>query len=774
MCHGVVIARYAHEPMLRALVTLCSGFIALPLVAQHGDDVEMTTLVRERCVECHGGDATKGQLDLTVDEATPALRLWRWSRLRTRVVAGEMPPADAEPLTAVQRTQFAAAIAAHLRREVPRLPPDPGRVTVRRLSRSQHERCVHDLFGVAVSTASFPADDLGYGFDTIGDATTFSTLHLENFLAAARTVATSVFDLEDPAHPTVRRFEAEAMALVAGQEIGRDGDVANLYARATIAQDVQLPRDGVYVLRVLAGADQAGDEPALMQVLLDERELVVLEVPQRPLREFTLRLPLLGGAHRFAFAFPNDFYEPTNPDPQRRDRNLHIDFVEVVGPTDAVPVPAEQQWLRAALATRGDDKAKLRAVVRALLPRVYRRAATGDETARAVSLGEAVLRDGGFVEALRAVLQLALCSPHFLFRVEAGGVEGAAGDVVPLPGAALAQRLSFFLWGSGPDETLAAAAQKGALGSATGLLAEVDRMLRDPRAEALATDFAGQWLELRNLADRTPDPARFPGFDDDLRASLRRETELLFLAVLRDERDVRDLLDCEFTHVDARLAAFYGLERPTGADGFVRVALPAAQRDRGGVLGQGSVLAVTSNPTRTSPVKRGRWVLENLLGQPPPPPPPGNDTLKNEAAVDSTKTFREQLAQHRERRECAVCHVRMDALGFALEHYDAIGRFRARDAGGPVDSSGELPDGRRLDGIGDLKRVLREDPAFVRTLTRKLFVYAVGRDARPQDRLRLDLRVDELLLQGRVTLKDLVRVVVQDDAFSRRAVEKAR
>ncbi|MBX3464639.1 MAG: DUF1592 domain-containing protein [Planctomycetes bacterium] len=761
--------------MLRLLFPALAAALSPRLVAQDaGHEAAALAFVRSHCLDCHGGSTTKGGLDLETPAGGPVARLWRWSRLRDRVLAGEMPPPDAEAPPAAERQAFVAGVDALLLAEVPRLPPDPGRVTVRRLSRAQWERTVRELFGVEVATAAFPADDLGYGFDTIGDALSFSTLHLETYLAAAAEVAQRVFDGEDPARPTVRRLEAEAMRLVDGRGANLDGEVANLYSRATLATTVRLPRDGIYVLRALAGADQAGDEPAKLLLRLDGRELVAFEVGERPLREFMLRTPLAGGERQLGIEFPNDFYQPEHPDPQRRDRNLHVDWLEVIGPTDAAPVPAAAAWLHAVLGARGDDPSRLRAVVRALLPRVYRRPASDDELARATRLGQAVLRDGGLlVEALRAVLQAALASPHFLFRIEAGGVDGTPGAVVPLGGPALASRLSFLLWGCGPDERLLERAAKGGLTTPAGRQAEVDRLLGDPRAEALATDFAAQWLELRSLADRMPDPARFPGFDDELRASLRRETELLFLAVLRDGRDVRDLLDCDFTHVDARLAAFYGLDRPghVAADAFVPVTLPAALRERGGVLGHASVLAVTSNPTRTSPVKRGKWVLENLLGQPPPPPPPGNDTLAGEAAIDSSRSFREQLAQHRERSQCAVCHVRMDALGFALERYDAIGRFRVEDAGGAIDCSGDLPDGRTVEGLGGLKQVLRADPAFVRTLATKLFVYAVGRDARPVDRLRLRVGVDELLRQGAVTLRALVLLVVQDPAFTHRVVE---
>lgn len=752
---------------------LVSAPFGIAASAQEAMDAEgVERFVGQWCVECHGGDTTKGGLDLTRPAANDVERLWRWTRLRDRVRSAEMPPVGAEAPAASERARFAEWVSATLRTDVPKLPLDPGRATVRRLSRTQWEGVVRDLFAVEVDTSAFPADDLGYGFDTIGDALTFSTLHLEKYGAAARDVAVAVFHGEDPKRPAVRRFEAESMQLVEGAGAGMDGDVANLYQRAGIEQVVRLPRDGVYRLVLSAGADQAGDEPAQMVLRLDGRDLDTFEVPERRPREFVLTAPLCGGERRLGVAFVNDYYDPKHEDPQRRDRNLKVDWLEVRGPLDARVVPPAQRWVQDALAGRGSEGQRLRSLVRALLPRVYRRSVTDDEVTRVVRVGEGALKAGeSLLVAARLVLQTVLSSPHFLFRIEP--VASGTGATAPVPGPALATRLAFFLWASGPDDRLAELGRSGRLGERSVLEGEVQRLLADPRADALATDFAAQWLELRNLADRTPDPARFPGFDDTLRSSMRRETELLFAAVLREERDVRELLDCEFTHVDPVLAAFYGLPAPS-SEGFQRVVLPPELRERGGVLGHASVHAVTSNPTRTSPVKRGKWILENLLGQPPPPPPPGNDTLPDEAAIDSTRSFRERLAQHRSRASCAGCHVRMDTLGFALERYDAIGRHRERDAGGEIDCRGELPDGRRVDGLRGLVEVIVADPSFVHTLAKKLFVYANGRDLRPADRLRLALRVDELLARGKVTLRDLVLLIVRDDAFVFRASSNDR
>lgn len=751
------------------------ALFAAPLGAQDGNAAAADQAFLDRwCVDCHGGDSVKGKLDLTQPVVDPVGSVWRLLRLRDRVLSGEMPPPDAERPPRDEALGFVARTAARIRTDTKHLPVDAGRVTVRRLSRGQWENCVRDLFGVVVPTHGFPADDLGYGFDSIGDAMTFSTLHLEHYLAAATAVADAVLDGEDPAHPTVRRFAGEAIPIVANPDGVQQNDRLLMFARAEAEQVVVLPRPGEYRLRIRAGADQAGAEPAHLRLSLDGRELTTFAVDRRELREFELRTPCEGGSRRISLAFVNDYYDPENADPARRDRNLHVEWLEVEGPLDARVVPEAQQWLHRAWGSRGDVPARLRALVKAVLPRVWRRPVGDDEVARVARAAQQELEDSGSpLRAARFVVQAALLSHHFLFRLEAGGASSSESRVVPLHPVALASRLSFFLWASTPDEALARLGRDGKLGDAKVLAKEVGRLLDDPRADALATEFAAQWFELRSLVDRTPDPARFPGFDDELRRSLRRETELLFRTVLREGLDVRRLLDADFTHVDARLAAHYGLPAVDGAE-FVRVALPESHRERGGVLGHGSVLAVTSNPTRTSPVKRGKWILENLLGQAPPPPPPGNDSLPDEGQVDSTKSLREQLAQHRDRSACAGCHVRMDALGFAIERYDVVGRYRERDAGGEVDCRGQLPDGTQLAGLADLKRVLAADPAFVRTMAHKLFVYAVGRELRPADRLRLDLRVDELMAAGTVTMRELVLAIVQDPAFTMRGPDGGR
>ncbi len=743
--------------------SLAVTLVLLGSVGAHAQErAAAEAVVEEHCISCHGEDKVSGGLDLTRAPEGRVAGLWRWSRLRERVRSYEMPPLHVSEITPVERAALVTFVDGLLAREVPQLPTDAGRVTIRRLSRSQWRNTVVDQLGVDVDVRAFPADDLGYGFDSIGDALTFSTLHLEKYLAAAGAVAADVFHGEDPDKPKARVFAGGAMRLVRGG--ATMSSAAHMYSHATVEQAVDLPREGVYRLRLVAAGRQAGDEPARMRVDLDGRRLEVLDVANTRPEEFVIEQTLSAGRHTVAASFVNDYYNPKHPDPRQRDRNLDVVSLTVEGPVDARVVPAQQEWIaplgRAGVADEADAVQRL---VDAALPRLWRRAPEDAARARLLAAAQQRLADGEqLVDVQRFVLTAALASPRFLFRVE----PAADGE---LDAASFASRLSYFLWASAPDEALLRAAREGGLVDPAALEGEVDRMLRDRRAERLATDFAGQWLELRSLATTRPDPARYP-FSDDLRASMARETELLFWSVLSEGQDVRRLLDADYTFVDARLAEFYGLPHEGDRDAFVRTVLTGDARRRGGLLGHGSVLAVTSNPTRTSPVKRGKWILDNLLGQSPPPPPPGNDSFEDEGAIDGSATLREQMAQHRERSKCAICHVRMDTLGLALERFDAIGRYRAQDAAGAIDASGELPDGRVLEGAADLKRALAADPTYVRTVAHKLFVYAVGRDLRPVDRLRIDHAVQQLGADT-VTMRDLILLVVRDPAFAGRRAE---
>jgi len=678
----------------------------------------------------------------------------------------EMPQPDdkerAGVLDALDRSILAGAKA---------LPADPGRVTVRRLSRVEYANTIRDLLALDFEpTDSFPADDLGYGFDNIGDVLSLSPLLLEKYADAAEAIALRAVHLE-PDTPPVRRFQAETMEVSSEQSGRPQGDVFNLWSNGELTQLVDAPRDGDYILRAYVYGQQAGPDPARMDFVVDGKTVRSLDVPEtyeQPATP-TIELRLTQGRHTVGVAFTNDYYKPDDPDPQQRDRNMHFDWVELEGPVDKRPAPESHIRLFAKDPGKGKTARRAQPVLEDLCGRAWRRPATTAEVKRLTRLVTSHVEAGASFEAgVQLALRAALVSPYFLFRLEPGDATGKKGTARPLRDYALATRLSYFLWSSMPDDELFALAKRRKLREPDVLAQQVERMLADPKASSLATNFAVQWLELRNLVDAQPDPERFPGFNDVLREAMRRESELFFEAIVREERDVREIVDADFTFLNGPLAKHYGI---AGVEGpaFRRVKLEGKRR--GGVLSHASVLTVTSNPTRTSPVKRGKWVLENFLDAATPPPPPGADALDEDRVAQSAGSLREQLEIHRANPECAVCHDRMDALGFALENYDAVGKWRDVDDGKPIDTSGLLPGDRKLKGAADLKSILREDRAYLRCLTKKLFTFAVGRNPTPADELAI-YALAASLPQERVTMKQIILRIVGLPAFRMRKVRE--
>jgi hypothetical protein len=400
-------------------------------------------------------------------------------------------------------------------------------------------------------------------------------------------------------------------------------------------------------------------------------------------------------------------------------------------------------------------------VLRAFADRAYRRPATHEELTRLLRFVEAARKDGeGYEKGLRMALRAVLTSPHFLFRIEAGEA-GAPG----FDDFRLASRLSYFLWGSMPDEELFRAAARRTLRHRQDISAQVRRMLRDPRSRSLAENFAGQWLQTRAVKEFAPDPGTFPDFDEPLRTAMLRETELFFDAIVREDRSILELLDADFTFVNERLARHYGIPGVQG-DAFRRVSLTGTPR--AGVLTQASVLAVTSNPTRTSPVKRGKWILDNILGAPPPPPPPGAGDLRDDQEGMPSGSLRQRLERHRANPDCASCHSRMDPLGFGLENFDAVGAWRDRDGTSPIDPSGTLPGGGSFCGPAQLRAGLKARPdVFARCLAEKLLTYALGRGIERRDLPAVNTIVRKLAQQD-YRFSALVLAIVQSVLFQTR------
>ncbi|HET6882800.1 MAG TPA: DUF1592 domain-containing protein, partial [Pirellulales bacterium] len=442
----------------------------------------------------------------------------------------------------------------------------------------------------------------------------------------------------------------------------------------------------------------------------------------------------------------------------------------VQGPLDGPPpaLPESHKRIIFVQPKRGQEHEAAEKILSRFASRAFRRPAGGDEVGRLVKFVELARANGErFERGIQLGMEAVLVSPHFLFRIEQDplpGQEGADADGIhPVSDYELATRLSYFLWSSMPDDELFHDAFKGRLRS--NLQRQVARMLKDPKSRAFVDNFVTQWLEIRKLRMLSPDPQRFPTFNDELREAMLEETTRFFAALIDEDRSVLELIDADFTFLNERLAKHYGIRDVTGPE-FRRVRL--ADADRGGVVTQASVLTITSNPTRTSPVKRGKWILEQLLDMPPPPPPPNAGDLKDDGKVVSSASLRERMEQHRANPSCATCHAPMDPLGFGLENFDAIGAWRDRDGAFPIDASGTLPDGSLFKGPRELKAILKQrKDEFVRCLAGKMLTYALGRGLEPYDQCAVD-DIAASLAQHDYKFSALIQAIVDSDPFQKR------
>ena len=723
-------------------------------------------LVAASCLDCHGDGVTKGKLDLkpvvasmragTVTAAQRALL----RRARVRVEAGEMPPAGTDdaadahpPLAADARTALASALRTAVR-TTGDLPAPPG-PPPRRLNRSEYSNAVRDLLDIDIAEfGTPPPDDVGAGFDNVASVLSLPPRALENYMGLAETIAARACpDALVPGSMLVD-LPGERLRVSAGAA-GRGG--ALVWSNGTAEAAVNADAAADYEVSFSAGGMQAGSEPVKVAVLVDGKPAARFDIPEpadRPgERRCTVRIG--AGRHTVAIEFLNDYFERNGPGGKPLDRNLVVYALRVQAPKEPARPQPWQQRLSRAVGTGADDGPQRQASeLRWLAGQFLRRPATDADVA-ALSAAIAPTADGPREARLRAAITALLVHPAFLFRIEPEPVAPAPQRT--LAGHEVAARLAAFLWCSVPDEPLLSAAAEGRLERPDALRAEIERMLDDARASRLADRFAPQWLAIDAIEDRSPDQALFPGVDAALLGSMRAESVLFFDAVLRERRPAATLLDADFTFVDERLARHYGLPVPTGG-GMRRAAVDPARG--GGVLAQAAVLLATSNPTRTSPVKRGKWVLDSLLDSAPPPPPPGTPQLPDTAATAaSARSMRELLAAHRADPACAACHRRMDALGFAFEAWDPVGRHRDRVGGQPVDDLGELPDGRTIAGLGALRRELAANPDFLRSLARHLLTFATGKECGPAEDDLLDRLLERL--GPTPTLRDMVIAIAE-------------
>lgn len=736
------------------------GFVdtALPFLEQH-------------CYACHGGEKTKADLDLKVirDDARILQDLKLWRGVLQQVNSGEMPPAK-HPVrpTPEAITAFNQAIQDSLAAAEAKLPSDPGRVTARRLNRVEYNNTVRDLLDADFNASeNFPADDIGYGFDNIGDVLSVSPVHLERYLDAADSIAERAVVLKLPKPPERTTASIFLEPGNYGSENGTrpvTNDVPELFVRHTLKEA------GHYRFRVRAGAsNEPPADPVQMTLWIGATNVLTAAVTNttKQWEWFEVEAELPAGEHRFAARW-------TNRDTNTPGPTLYINEFKVIGPKDT-RTPFMKRVATVGADLGDDDRAD--AVVRWFLSRAFRRPPTAEETARygQVFTNGRAAAEGQFDAGLQELIRAALASPKFLFRIESDPRPDATTPQ-PLDDFQLAARLSYFLWSTMPDEELLDLAARQQLSSQ--LEPQVRRLLRDPKSSALVQNFGLQWLQLQRLATFQPDTKQFPDFDDTLRKAMLRETELFLEEIIREDRSLLELLDADFTYVNRSLARHYGIESvafPGEGEGgerrrrrrsgeFVRVTWP--DQRRGGLLTQASILTATSNPTRTSPVKRGKWVLEQILGTPPPPPPPNVPEL--EAQNELSGTLRQRLEQHRSNAACANCHRQMDALGFAFENFDAIGQFREKDADGAIDPSGSLPDGSTFQGPADLRAILRDQKELVtRNLAEKLLTYALGRGLEYYDE-RAVRKVLAEVASSEYRFSSLIVAIVQSDPFRMR------
>ena len=710
-------------------------------------------LLDQYCATCHNDSLSTGGFSLDpLSVENVAAHPEAWEKVVRKLRAGAMPPRPRPRPNQQEYDDFRGWLEGELD-SAANANSNAGRTeTFHRLSRTEYHNAVRDLFALEVNVDELlPADDTSYGFDNIAGVLGVSPTLMDRYLSAARKISRLAVASPVPS-PTAETFR---IASDLGQDQRLDG--LPFGTRGGVAVQYNFPEDAEYLIEVLPDGPLRVEAHQL-EISIDGERVELLTVGKSPddsdarglyipeVGSQQVRVPVTAGPHEVGVTFLRKtaaepeglrklYLRPFTGEGSGGDSRYqpYVESVTIAGPYEASgarPVEDTPSRLaifdcRPATDTEIDRSNCARAILGRMARRAYRRPVSEEDVDRLMMFYDSGREGAGFDSGIEMALRRLLVSPEFLFRVERDPVGVAADTDYAVSDLELASRLSFFLWSSIPDDELLALAERGTLGDDQVFEAQVERMLLDPRSEALVTNFAGQWLTLRNAAAVRPDEDEFPDFGEALRQAFRRETELLFTSILREDRSTLDLLAADYTYVNERLAQHYEIPNVRGSH-FRRVALNDSRR--GGLLGHGSILTVTSYANRTSPVNRGKWVLENILGTPPPPPPPDVPALET-AEGGEALSMREAMAQHRANPVCASCHRVMDPLGLSLENFDAIGRWRDNsDTKQVIDSSGELPDGTTFSGPAGLKEALLAHPdRFVTTVAEKIMIYALGR-----------------------------------------------
>ena len=750
--------------VIAASVLLLVGVSDRPLAGQQASASTITSASEARaildqyCVTCHNDRLRTAQLSLEAVELTnPGAHSVSLEKAVRKLRLGSMPPLGRPRPDPAQYAALATWMESELDRAAA-AAPNPGRTeSLHRLNRAEYQNAIRDLLDLEGLDFAMllPRDDASYGFDNIAGVLGMTPTHLDRYLDAARAISRiAVGDVTLP--PNGETY-------IIPPDLSQDDRFADLPFGTRGGTRIRryFPADGEYIVRFQAftGIGLSEAEPNFIELSVDGERVFFEEMDQAPIRhtitgadirantDWEVRIPIKAGLREVAVTFVQTtsgqlenllqpFLRPPGVSSFRLTRmggnaGPYVGQVSFSGPFDVSgpgDTPSRRRIFTCRPADGSEEATCARSILAPLARRAYRRPATDaeiDTLFKFYSKGRAV---GDFERGIQVALERLLASPDFLFRVVDDPPDADPGTAYRISDLALASRLSFFLWSSIPDDALLDVAIRGELKNPSVLLQQMRRMLADSRSEALISNFAGQWLRLRNLPGVDRSVLMFPDFDDNLRRAMRRETELLFESVIRDDRSVLDLLNADFTFVNERLARHYGMSNVYGSH-FRRV--PVIDPDRRGILGHASILTVTSQSNRTSPVTRGKWILENLLGAPPPTPP------DNVPPLDDTElagTLRQRMEQHRRNPVCAACHKVMDPLGFSLENFDPLGRWRNQDAGFPVDAGGGMPDGTTFEGVSGLRAALHaKADVFVSTLTEKLLIYALGRGVEHYD-----------------------------------------
>jgi hypothetical protein len=762
---------------------------ALAVISSASADPEATyqkkiiPILENYCFDCHAEGISKGEFSMDefkdlskhLDDKKHWLPIWH--NLRSQI----MPPSEEDQPSLAEKKQLLAWIEKDVFKLDP-ANPDPGRVTIRRLNRTEYQNAVYDLLGVEYDTREvFPADDTGYGFDNIGAVLSISPLLMEKYITAADEVV--ALALPEGAAAQVPCVDLEGKNFKSPTDPQTTGAWLAFAENQQVKLDQEILWDGDYQVKIeysIHGATEATTDEAQLQVSAGGSKVgeISLGWDQRRVIEMTGKVPLKKGRQSFEISLT----PAKRPQPGEEELFLKVQRVILQGPLGGEqreyakgyrmifpdgPAPADP-----AASTRYARK-----IMRCFVSRAFRKPLDDQTIERLIAIVHEVSREPGktFDDGIKQAIATCLASPRFLFRVEIQPEPNNPAKVVPLDEYSLASRLSFFLWGSIPDDELLSLAFNTKLRA--NLTQQVDRMLKDERSKRLVKNFVGQWLQARDvetvavsaktILDLETNRDAALAFDSRLRLDMQRETEMLFDFILREKRPAEELISARYSFLNERLAKFYGIENVTG-ENFRPVDL-TEHPERGGLLTQGTFLMVTSNPTRTSAVKRGLFVLDNLLGTPPPPAPPNVPALEDTGSVKKDPTMREMMEIHRKNPDCRGCHARMDPIGLGLENFNALGQFRTQENGKPIDTSGQLVTGEKFNDVAALKDLLasQRKQDFYRCISEKLLTYAIGRGVEYYDSTTISL-LTERMAKNNGQLRELIQGIVESAPFQKR------